>query len=180
MNLGQLVQQHRTTLGVAGAAVVAGLALMQARKRDGDGGGPAVPDVYPSLRSAASTGGAPSYGYPLAGYATYDSTSSDLYNAIQPQIEYLQRLTEEQAGKPIPVASPSPAAGLKAGFYKMAGTPNLYRVDGGRIDYLTRAEYQAMTKGQKAPSVTTISKDNPVFQSGGHWLDPHKQTPPAK
>lgn len=186
MNVGALFQQHKRTLAFAGAAAAAGLGLLQARKRDTGGDAAAV--AAPSY----STGGGPVSSSPISGgFAPYDSTASDITNALQPQIEYLQRLAEQQAQAAIPVSTPadetpepaaapapyrSPAAGLKAGFYKAAGSSNLYRIQNGTIDYLTRAEFTAMTKGTKGtPKVTTISKDSPVFANGAHWLDARKQ-----
>ncbi len=178
-DLGALFAQHKRTLAFIGAAAVGGLALMQARGRDssaGDASGVVMPHI-----DRASTNGGPTAAWPIAGgFAPYDSTSSDLYNALQPQIEYLQRLSEkqaEQAGGAIPVASASPAAGIKAGFYKMAGTPNVYRIADGKIDYLTPQQLKAMLP--KGAKIGALSPDAAVFQNGAHWLDRHKQTAPA-
>jgi hypothetical protein len=179
VDLGALFAQHKRTLAFAGAAAVGGLALMQARGRDSSGGD-ASGVVMPSI-DRASTGGGPTAAWPIAGgFAPYDSGGSDVYNALQPQIEYLQRLAEKQAeeqGGAIPVAAPpkavNPAAGIKAGFYKMAGTPNVYRISGGRIDYLTPKQLRAMLP--KGTKVGALSPDAPVFANGAHWLDKSKQ-----
>lgn len=192
VDVAALFKQHKRTLAFAGAAAVGGLALLQARSKD-SGDAPAAGVAMPHL-DRASTGGGPAAAYPIAGgFAPYDSGSSDLYNALQPQIEYLQRLAEKQAedqGGAVPVPTPepapapapaapapapyvSPAAALKAGFYKMAGTPNVYRVQNGTIDYLTPKEVKAMLP--KGTKVTAIGRDSTVFQNGAHWLDKHKQ-----
>jgi hypothetical protein len=109
--LGALVQQNKRPIGIAGAAAVGGLALMQARKRDGGAAGapgsPVPAGQLPVNRSPHSAGGQPTYGYPV-GY-THDSTSQDLMTALQPQIEYLQRLSEKQNETPaVPVPTPGP------------------------------------------------------------------------
>jgi len=103
MNLGQLrgtIGRNKAVLGVAGAAIVAALAW-RSRSAKASAAAP-----------GASTGLA-SYG---AGYQTsaatgYDSTASDVYNAIQPQVENMQRAFEEwqAATPPTPVpADPIP------------------------------------------------------------------------
>lgn len=104
MNLSQLgaTLGNKRVLGAAGAVAVGGLALMQARKRDA-GGSPAAGGMTAPL----ATGGKPTYGYPVS-YAGPDNSSSDVYNAIQPQIEYLQRLAEKQAAVAVPVPTPPP------------------------------------------------------------------------
>ena len=184
-------ERNKTTLGVAGAAVVGGLALLQARKSSG--GAAAGGDT------SMSAGGDSVLSAPAAGYA-YDSSNSDAYNALQPQIERLERLFEgidEKTKAPIPVATPpkpaapkpaapkpaapkSPLASVKNGFYKIAGNRyNIYQVSNGRLDYLTRAEFDSITRGKKV-SVTSVAKDNPMWQSGSHWLDPSKQKPATK
>lgn len=195
VDVAALFQQHKRTLAFVGAAAVGGLALMQARSKDSGGGtGPAAGVVMPSL-DRASTAGGPVAAWPIAGgFAPYDSGSSDLYNALQPQIEALQRMYEKQQenqGPAIPVGVPggevptpvtpapaapayvSPASALKTGFYKMAGTPNVYRVEGGKIDYLTPAEVKAMLP--KGTKTTALGRDSAVFQNGAHWLDARKQ-----
>jgi hypothetical protein len=171
-DLGALFAQHKSTLAIGGAVVVGGLALMQARKRDAAAGGPAT--------VGASTGGAMPYSSPaIAGYATMDTTSSDLYSSLQPQIEYLQRLAERQAeeqGAAIPVAAPkadprlvNPAALLKSGFYKKAGSSTIYKVNSGKIDQLTKAEAKELVpKGYK---VHALSSDASVWKRGTWWLD---------
>lgn len=107
MNLDKLrasLAGNKTALGAAGAVAVGGLALLQARKRD-SGGSPAA--AAGGLPAPLATGGKPTYGYPVS-YAAPDNSSSDVYNAIQPQIEYLQRLAEKQAEVAVPVPTPPP------------------------------------------------------------------------
>lgn len=107
MNLGGLgatIGRNKGLLGVAGAAVVAALAW---RSRSAK-----------ASPSAASTGLA-SYG---AGYQTsaatgYDSTASDVYNAIQPQVEQTQEMLRglrelwenPKPPTPVPAAPKTPA-----------------------------------------------------------------------
>jgi hypothetical protein len=138
VNPAALFEQHKKTLAIGGAALVGGLALMQARKR---GSAPASP--------APAT--APGYGSPVS-YAAPDTSASDLYSTLQPQVEYLQRLYEREQEK---AAIPVPAAGI------YAGGANIYESFGdGTVDALTAEEYLA--KG--APPVQQLAKDDPWWQ----------------
>jgi len=77
-------------LAVAGLAV-AGLAVLSSRSKTSTS-----PGTYSGENQAAGTSG-------------YDSTASDVYNAIQPQLEYLSRLYEQRQGAaPIPTPAPTP------------------------------------------------------------------------
>lgn len=116
MNLEQLrdaIARNKVGLGVAGAGVVALIALRARSKgsSSSEPGGISAPAgyAYPSYSAGYQTGGA----------TGYDSTASDVYNAIQPQLEYMQRLYEswdekQKANPPTPVpaapATPTPAA----------------------------------------------------------------------
>lgn len=186
--VGEWFRANRTAVLAVGGAGVVGAGLL-ARRRSGGG------DVTPaSGSSSSSSAGAPGFsaGAQVAGVAgTYDSSASDLYSAMAPEFAGIAQTLAELQGKidaptpvpaapaPAPAAAPpayvSPAAGIKAGFYKQAGTPNVYKVSGGKIDYLTPKEFAAMTKGQNV-KLGSLSKDNPVFGNGAHWLDARKQT----
>ena len=178
MNLDQLkdaFERNKKPLGIAGAAAVGGLALLQARKRDSGGALPG--GALPADRSALSAEGSPSYGSPYGYTAPYDSSSSDLLTAVTGIQETLMEAWEKQQDAPIPVPAAPPTSGLKNGFYKIAGNKhNVYQVRNGKLDYLTRGEFAALTKGTK-PKITQVSKDSPIWQPGSHWLDKSKQTP---
>lgn len=99
MNLGGLrntIGRNKGLLGVAGAAVVAALAW---RSRS------AKASAAPGTSTGLASYGA---GYQTSAATGYDSTASDVYNAIQPQIENLQRIWEEQQAATPP--TPVPAA----------------------------------------------------------------------
>jgi LysM repeat protein len=80
-------EQNKTTVGVGGAAVVAGLAVMKHKN------GAAAKDSAPAAAgdgTATTAGGIPYSVGGQTGGATggsYDSTASDLYGALQPQLE---------------------------------------------------------------------------------------------
>jgi len=113
VNLGQLpvlFAQHKTAVLGAAAAGVTGLALYQRRKGTAGAGattgGATVPGTIPAaavIPAGGSIGGG------------YDSTSYDLYNALQPEIsQILQQQQSQQTGgtagggvkaAPAPIAS---------------------------------------------------------------------------
>lgn len=100
MNTAQLqafVEAHKMELAAGGAVLVGGLALAKRKKA-----GAATP-------TAAGAAASPQTGLP--GTATYDSSASDVYNSIQPELEQLQQLiTQQSSASPIPVAAaPAPA-----------------------------------------------------------------------
>lgn len=74
--------KNRVVLGGGAAALVVGVAVLRSRKGGGSG-----------AAASTTTGGASPNGQ-LAGVngAAYDSTDSDVYNAIQPQIESVRDL----------------------------------------------------------------------------------------
>lgn len=102
------ITKNKVPLGVVGAGAVAALAW---RSRS--------TSTSTSERSTSSTTGvttSPAY-YSAGGQmgGAYDSTSSDVYNAIQPQLEQLADLqrrlldrTETAAPSPVPVPGPAP------------------------------------------------------------------------
>ena len=91
--------KNKKPLAVLGAVAVAGLAVV-ARRRSAMG-------TASSTTSTSSTTAGATTGYgATTQQAAYDSTGSDVYNALQPQIEQLQQLARQ-----IPVAgvTPTPA-----------------------------------------------------------------------
>ena len=106
MNLDQLkatIEANKKGIAIAGAAGVGGLALLN-RKKKANAGTDAAGAGY-GLTNQPSTGAA----------GAYDSTSSDVYNAIQPQLEslgqLLAQLQNRQNTTPTPVPAPPPTAG---------------------------------------------------------------------
>jgi len=116
--LSDFVQQNKTPLAVTGAAAVAGLAVLNSRR----GASTEAAAEEQALGTSAkpysySAGGVPATGYP----GVYDSTGSDVYNALQPQLEnigsYLDRLTQRLDDAPpiaVPGAAPAPPAPVPA------------------------------------------------------------------
>lgn len=84
--------KNKAGLAVLGAAAVAALAW-QARSSKASEPADSAGD------STLSSGG-------QLGTAPYDSTSSDVYNAIQPELEQIGQLLREWAPKTVPVPAP--------------------------------------------------------------------------
>jgi len=101
-------EKNKKPLAIAGAAGVAGLALVKSRG--------AKKDETPAAgASIASTGGQTA----SATGAAYDSSASDVYNAMQPQLEaFGQQLAALQnlwnQGTPTPVPAPPPGSSTPA------------------------------------------------------------------
>ncbi|MCL1872163.1 MAG: hypothetical protein FWF90_17375 [Promicromonosporaceae bacterium] len=92
--------KHKGPVLACAAAVVLFLAW---RARKGAGGDTTSSTTSLSTTSTPVTGGGGATpAYYTAGTGAYDSTSSDVYNALQPQIEYLQQLASQ-----IPVNDPT-------------------------------------------------------------------------
>lgn len=105
LNLGKLraaISKNRVALGALGALAVGALAW---RARSS---GQSEPAVSAGGR-ASSTPAFYSTGGQTSGASGYDSTASDVYNAIQPQLEELGRMLEE-ARNPAPIPVPVPEA----------------------------------------------------------------------
>ena len=86
--------RNKTLLGVLGAVAVVGLALVARRKNAAGTDGASTSTPGTSTITAGSA------------YQPYDSSSADLYNAIQPQLEQLQQLARQ-----MPAAATSGAGG---------------------------------------------------------------------
>lgn len=100
-NLGKLrtlFTKNRVALGALGAAAVAALAWKARTDKAGAAGDAPASDVS----QPAGTSKTPAY---YTGTGAYDSTATDIYNAIQPQLEELREL----AGKiPVPGTPTTP------------------------------------------------------------------------
>lgn len=105
MNLADLpaaLEKNKTAAAGVGAVAVVGFALYQKRKNAGS----TPPDAGAALSAGSQTAAA-------SGGAAYDSTASDLYGALQPQLESLGRqLDQLQNPKTIPAPAQPHGTGL--------------------------------------------------------------------
>lgn len=157
------VNAHKGPLGIAGALVVAGLALY-ARKRSA-----LAKAGSPGGTTSSSTSGATSAGtYSAYGQTVpYDSSATDVYNQLQPQIEALQQMSRN-----IPVSSaPTAASDLPDGYYQAAGDQAIFKAKNGTLDFLTQPEAVALGY----PTPTIVSKDDPMWKAP--VLDPGFKIP---
>ena len=127
------VQENKVLLGVLGALAVGGLAWVSRKPAGGagagEGGGESYPPAYNVSAMPTNAGG----GY-TAGPAYYDSSASDVYNALQPALENIGKQYEEflkdretVTAPPIPV--PEPAAPRSSlGLFQVVGQNALYEV----------------------------------------------------
>lgn len=99
-----LFEQHKKTLAIVGAAGVGGLALLKARS-----GGTAAPAAPGASTASQLSAAVKPTGTAIGGYAPADSSASDVYSALSPQLD---RLTEMfgQLSAPVPVPAPPPIA----------------------------------------------------------------------
>lgn len=121
MNPAALFAAHKTAILGTAAAGVVGLALLNKRKAAAGGRsatpGATIPGTIPAAAVTASGG-------------AYDSTSYDLYNALQPELEQLR----QTVGHSTPDI---PAPNFANGFYAMAGGPRgeaVYQYKDGLLD----------------------------------------------
>lgn len=132
MNLATIrttITRNKRGLMIAGAAAVGALALLARKKAGGDvpaaAAGPSGSSASPASAGYTSSGG-------YTTYAPYDSSGSDVYGAIQPQLEELRDLfgqipsaVGEAVAGAVPAAGTSPYAATGgdsrreaiAGFY---------------------------------------------------------------
>jgi hypothetical protein len=141
-------QQNKTAILLAGAGVAVTLGV-----RARSSSKPEEPAPNGGAMVAGSSTGAP---VPVAGYAAYDSSASDLYNAVQPGMEAIgqmvARLEQQQSATPTPVPAPE----FSAGYYQNAETRGLYHVDEvGNRDHITADEWAFLSRSG-APAVNTV------------------------
>lgn len=126
--------KNRVTLGALGVVAVAALAW-RARTTQG-----AADATDSDVSQPAGTSTSPSY-Y-TAG--AYDSTATDIYNAIQPQLEELRQIASQI---PVPGTETTPAASpsYATGYYRQAGSPHIfYYDDSGKLDYISSTEFKKL------------------------------------
>lgn len=110
--------KNKAVLGVLGAAAVAALAW---RARS-DKPATATPRAATTTPSPAPLPGYFSSGYQTAGATGYDSSASDVYNAIQPQLEDVGARVDQlndlfsRVSTPIPVPEQAPAGPSSLGY----------------------------------------------------------------
>lgn len=128
------VRQHRTQVMAAGAGGVVLLALV-ARRRATTSAGSAAPGATRVVPPGSSYGDPQDF-QGAAGAGVYDSTASDVYNSLQPQIEQVQRSIEALAGlqpgvpvepvvsiaEPAPKPAPAPTSPTST-FQPVAAAP---------------------------------------------------------
>jgi hypothetical protein len=159
-NLGATFEANKVPILATAAAGVVGFALWNKRK---NAGGSAPADASAGGQTAGMTGGA------------YDSSASDLYGAIQPQLESLgtqvsslqDKLGSVPVAKP-PAATPAKPPAYKAGYYKAAGTDLTYYYNGSTLDWLSKAEGHALgvnATGKNAAQVKLLPVDATLWNS---------------
>lgn len=160
--LSALFAAHKTAILGTAAAGVAGLALYQKRKGAGAAGSTAVGAAVPGTLPAAAV--------EPQSLGAYDSTSFDLYNALQPELEQILQTGTSGGG----VAAPPPVASTlfaPSGSGKYVGYGNgLYEVEpDGSLYHLSPGEWASIIKanGGRKPAGTQLSGPAPGQQYGG-------------
>jgi hypothetical protein len=166
-NLGAWFEQNKP-LALGGAAAVVVVLALVSRSR---GGG----EADTTAGATVSPGDSFSAGGQVAGGA-YDSTASDLYSSLSPELSSISASLEKLNGTGTP-ATPVPAAPKVKradGIYKIAGDDSnkLFKVSNGTIDYISHDEYYAMGNTNKTVR-NYVSKDDPMWNSLT-WLDASK------
>lgn len=139
--LAALFAQHRTAILGGGVAAVAGLALLRRKKAAstpvGATAGASVPGTIPAAAvvPAGSTGA-----------GGYDSSSFDVYNALQPELEQLrQTVGTPAAAAPTPIASTLFAptmSGRYVSYGTAPGSPIEEIESDGSLYHLNPAEWK--------------------------------------
>lgn len=153
-SLGASFDAHKVPILAAAGVGVAALAL---RKRKQTAAG------APAAGAAGATTTAAGYSMPfsaggqgaaMTGAAPYDSTASDLYGAVQPQLEALSnQLTQLSANPPMPVPAPPIASTLTTPL----GTGSYVHLSDGTI---------AEVEGDRSMFGMTPQQWLPLFQGG--------------
>lgn len=116
------VEQNKKPLAIAGAAAVAGIGLLKARKNKAGAQGSPSP-LTPLPAGTAFTAG-PNLVGSVPG--VYSSAGTDVYNALQGQLDKMQ---DQLNGPPIPV--PAPPKPIASTIFKPTGTGNYYHLGNG-------------------------------------------------
>ncbi|MBN9375100.1 MAG: hypothetical protein J0I40_06865, partial [Cellulomonas sp.] len=116
--------RNKKTLAILGAVAVAGFALLMRNRAKTTAAAAAPATSYSN--GAGATSSTP---YATTSTSTYDSTASDVYNSLQPQIEQLQQML---SSTPVPNTSASPS--VPDGFYQAAGDQAIFQAKNGVLD----------------------------------------------
>lgn len=148
-----LFARNKVALGVLGAAAVAALAWRARSAKGADvasSEGTSSGGAWTAAPGATSTTG----GY-TAGYSgAYDSTASDIYNALQPQLEAVQTLLEQRQN-----ATADPTV---QGYFRRPGTNPVYQaMDDGTLRWVDKAEYLSLG----SPKVTEVGASDPLWST---------------
>lgn len=147
------ITKHKWPLAALGAVAVAGLAW-QARSSSGSGDGGQDGEGVAVAAWTAPRATSPAGGYTAGG--AYDSTASDIYGALQPQLEAVQRLLE--GGRDTASAVPAQVQG----YVRKAGTNPVYEaLSDGTLRWVDKVEFLAL--GQ--PRVTDIGATDPIWRT---------------
>jgi hypothetical protein len=145
-------EKNKKPLAIFGAVSVAGLAVV-ARRRSAMGTATSTAST-----STSSTTPAAAAKYGATTQQAYDSTGSDVYNALQPQIEQLQQLARQI---PVAGATGTPAA-TPTSFARKPGTQAVYGVlpDGTR-----QWETASQWAGLGAPGFLDVQATDPLWSA---------------
>lgn len=143
--LAAMFAAHKTAIFGAAAAGVVGLALLQ-KKKSASAAAPASTSSIPGTLPAAAVVA------PTAG-AGYDSSSYDLYNALQSE---LQPLFQNQGGS---VTAPAPVA---SSIFAPTGSGQLVRYNNGTI---AEVESDGTLLGLTPDQFTALSSKGQTFTS---------------
>ena len=158
MNLAGLkagLTRNKVALGVLGAAAVAALAW-RARSESGT----STSSTTGSTSATTGTAGVSTTpSYYTAGSSSYDSTASDVYNAIQPQLEELSNLVDKYGLSSSTSTTPAEAPTVQ-GYYRKSGTQAVYEaLSDGTRKWLDLAAYDAAGR----PGFTDVAATDPLW-----------------
>jgi hypothetical protein len=174
-NLGAVFAANKVPILATAAAGVTGFALY--KRHQG-----ASSTAAGAGDSSASAGGQTAG---MTGGGAYDSSASDLYGAIQPQLESLgnqvtslqDKLNSVPVAKAPTPAKPTPSTAkpatpklptYRAGYYKAAGTDLTYFYNGSTLDWLSKAEGRALgvnAGGKNAAQVKLLPVDATLWNN---------------
>lgn len=166
-NLQATLTRNKGPLAAAGALVVVVLALRARTNGKIAAAGTTTPTA--TAAGVSATPYAYSAGGQTSGASGYDSSASDVYNAIQPQLEQLQQLysqipvpgtpTSVPTTSPTPTPAPTPAPTVQ-GYYRRTGTQAVYKaMSDGTLQWVDRAQYDAA----KDPAYKDIARTDPLW-----------------